>query len=231
MTELHPQQRRPVRSFVLRQGRVTTAQERAFVELWPRYGVEWRPGSVLEPQRLFGSHQPLILEIGFGNGGALLTLAERHPDRNYLGVEVHRPGIGHLLLEIRRRALTNVRVLRADAVELLESGLSSASLEGVYLFFPDPWPKKKHHKRRIFNARFMRLLARALRRGGALQVATDWEPYAQEMLRLLTTDPRFENSAQTGGFSPRPADRPLTKFEQRGRSLGHGVWDLVFRRR
>jgi tRNA (guanine-N7-)-methyltransferase len=223
---------RPVRSFVLRQGRTTPAQARACAELWPRYGVDWIPGQRLDPQALFGNPRPVFLEIGFGNGEALAAMAERHPAWNYLGAEVHAPGVGHLLLEAARRGLENIRILRCDAVELLESGLPPASLAGVYLLFPDPWPKKRHHKRRILNPAFVALLARAVRRGGLFHAATDWEPYARQMLSLLEAGGRpFVNDAGPGAFSPRPSDRPLTRFERRGQRLGHRVWELLFRRR
>jgi tRNA (guanine-N7-)-methyltransferase len=223
---------RPIRSFVLRQGRMTAAQERAFATLWPKLGVDWAPGAALDLQALFGNDRPVYLEIGFGNGEGLAAMAQRHPERSYLGVEVHGPGVGHLLLEIERRELANVRILRRDAVELLEWGLSAESLEGVYLFFPDPWPKKRHHKRRILNPAFVTLLARVIRPGGLFHAATDWEPYARQMLAVLESAGRyFANEAGPGAFSPRPEDRPLTRFERRGQRLGHGVRDLVFRRR
>lgn len=230
-TERQPHHR-PVRSFVLREGRLTAAQERAFRELWPRFGVDWTPEKgPLDLRTLFGNDRPMVLEVGFGNGEVLADLAERYPERNFLGVEVHRPGVGHLLLQAEGRGLANVRVLRHDAVELLERGLAPASLDGVLLFFPDPWPKKRHHKRRILNSAFVTLLARAIRPGGRFHAATDWEPYALQMLEVLTAaDDLFASTAGPGAFSPRPAYRPLTKFEQRGRRLGHGVWDLVFRR-
>jgi tRNA (guanine-N7-)-methyltransferase len=222
----------PVRSYVLRQGRLTAAQERAFRQLWPVYGVDWQPGTLLDLPAIFGNTHPVVLEIGFGDGVSLAGLAERHPDRNYLGVEVHRPGVGHLLLEIRERGLTNVRLLRQDAVELLESALAPGSLAGAYLFFPDPWPKKRHHKRRIVNEEFVLKLARVLRPGGVFHAATDWEPYAERMLQVLSSaDALFRNASESGGYFPRPGDRPSTKFERRGRRLGHGVWDLIFRRR
>ena len=223
---------RPIRSFVLRQGRLTSAQARAFAELWPRYGIERQPGEPLDLTALFGDDRPVWLEIGFGNGEALATLAERHPERNFLGVEVHCPGIGHLLLACERLGLTNVRLLRQDAVELLDSGLPPASLAGVYLFFPDPWPKQRHHKRRILNPAFLAKLTRVLRPDGTFHAATDWEPYAQQMLEVLTAaQDRFHNPFGPGQFAPRPAERPLTKFERRGQGLGHGVWDLIFIRR
>jgi tRNA (guanine-N7-)-methyltransferase len=221
---------RPIRSYVLREGRLTAGQERAFAELWPRWGVEYT-GTPLDLSALFGNESPVWLEIGFGNGDSLAALAERHPDRNYLGVEVHQPGVGHLLLRLNALGLGNVRVLRHDAVEVLSYALAPASLAGALLFFPDPWHKRRHHKRRILQPAFVALLARVLRPGGLFHAATDWEDYAQQMLAVLEGSPTFENVAGPGAFSPRPEERPLTRFEQRGRRLGHGVWDLVFRRR
>ena len=217
---------------MLRQGRLTEAQERAFAELWPCYGVELPAGEALDPPTLFGNDQPIYLEIGFGNGETLAEIAARHPERNYLGVEVHGPGVGHLLLEIERRGLGNLRLLRQDAVDLLDRGLAPASLAGIYLLFPDPWPKQRHHKRRILNPEFATRLARVIRPGGLFHAATDWEPYALRMMEVLTmSDAIFMNTAGPGAFAPRPEDRPLTKFEQRGQRLGHGVWDLIFLRR
>lgn len=221
---------RPIRSYVLREGRLTAGQERAFAELWPRYGVEYT-GVPLELPALFGNDHPVWLEIGFGNGDSLAALAERHPERNYLGVEVHRPGVGHLLLQLEARGLTNVRVLRHDAVEVLGHSLAPASLAGAFLFFPDPWHKRRHHKRRILQPEVVALLAAAIRPGGLFRAATDWEDYARHMLAILEAAPQFENAAGPGAFAPRPEERPLTRFEQRGRRLGHGVWDLLFRRR
>jgi tRNA (guanine-N7-)-methyltransferase len=223
---------RPIRSFVLREGRLTQAQARAFAELWPRFGVDWGPGALLDPRALFGDDAPVYLEIGFGNGETLAQMAAEHAERRYLGVEVHRPGVGHLLLELERRGLTNVRVLRRDAVELLTQGLPPASLEGVYLFFPDPWPKQRHHKRRILKPEFVDLLARVIRPGGTFHAATDWLPYAEQMRAVLgAATETFVNTAPGGGYCERPAERPETKFERRGQRLGHAVHDLVFRRR
>ncbi|WP_133513122.1 tRNA (guanosine(46)-N7)-methyltransferase TrmB [Candidatus Thiosymbion oneisti] len=225
-------QHRPIRSFVLRRGRLTLAQARAYDALWPRFGIAWKPGEPLDLSALFGNSNPVYLEIGFGNGESLAELASRHPQRNYLGIEVHRPGVGHLLLEIERRGLTNLRVCHHDAVEVLEQGLARASLAGVYLFFPDPWPKQRHHKRRILQSRLLASLARVIRPDGIFHAATDWEPYARQMLALLTNaDDLFVNLAGPGAFYPRPQTRPLTRFEQRGARLGHQVRDLIFRRR
>jgi tRNA (guanine-N7-)-methyltransferase len=221
---------RPIRSYVLREGRLTAGQDRAFTALWPRWGVEYT-GASLDLSALFGNDRPVWLEIGFGNGDSLAALAERNPDRNYLGIEVHRPGVGHLLLRLEARALGNVRVLRHDAVEVLSHSLAPASLAGAFLFFPDPWHKRRHHKRRILQPSFVELLARAIRPGGLFHAATDWEDYAQQMLAVLEASPAFENVAGPGAFSPRPEERPLTRFEERGQRLGHGVWDLLFRRR
>ncbi len=200
-------------------------------ELWPRFGVDRSGGRTLRPGELFGNAHPVVLEIGFGNGDTLALTAAQHPAWNYLGIEVHRPGVGRLLRTLDERGIGNVRVLRDDAMEVLRRALPAGSLQRVQLFFPDPWPKKKHHKRRIVQPELLDLLHRVLAPGGVFHAATDWEDYAQHMLALFETDPRFENLAGPGAFSPRPDDRPLTKFEQRGRRLGHGVWDLLYRRR
>ncbi|MBK1621029.1 tRNA (guanosine(46)-N7)-methyltransferase TrmB [Lamprobacter modestohalophilus] len=230
---------RPIRSFVLREGRLTAGQERAFRELWPRFGVDWQPGETLDPQALFAAAQPdltkprpITLEIGFGNGESLATMAAAAPERDFIGLEVHRPGVGHLLLLLEQQGLTNVRVLRADATALLETGLPAASLDRVQLFFPDPWPKKRHHKRRIVQPSFVAAVARTLQSAGIFHLATDWTPYAEWMLTMLDdANTLFENCAGPGQFSPRPAQRPLTKFERRGQRLGHQVHDLIYRRR
>ena len=223
--------RRPIRSFVLRGGRLTPAQERALGTLWPRFGVDWISGEVLDLPALFGNPNPVYLEIGFGNGDCLAELASRHPHRNYLGMEVHRPGSGHLLLEIERRGLVNLRVCCHDAAEILEQGLTNASLAGVYLFFPDPWPKRRHQKRRILTPELVRSLARVIRPGGVFHAATDWEPYARQMLALLTdAGDLFENAAGPGAFAARWQERLPTRFELRGLRLGHQVRDLIFHR-
>ena len=219
--------RRPIRSYVLRQGRMTEAQQRAFETLWPVYGFSLADGR-LDLQSLFGNPNPVCLEIGFGNGEALAQTAARHPDNNYLGVEVHGPGVGHLMLKLAQQESRNVRILQCDAMQLLRNHLPEASLSGLMLFFPDPWHKKRHHKRRIVQPEFVRLVHRAMKPGGLLHMATDWEDYAWHMMNVLSTEPGFRNLAGSGNFSPRPQERPLTKFEQRGHRLGHGVWDLLF---
>ncbi len=234
--EQDPSRRRPIRSFVLREGRLTAAQQRAFTELWPRFGVDWDPaGTVparLDLRHLFGNDRPVLLEIGFGSGESLVHMAADHPERNYLGLEVHRPGVGHLLLELERLGLGNVRVLRQDAAVLLDVGLAPASLDAVYLFFPDPWPKKRHHKRRILQPGLVGKLARVIRPGGTFHAATDWEPYAEHMRATLeAASDLFVNLAGPGRFAPRPAHRALTRFERRGLRLGHQVRDLIYTRR
>jgi tRNA (guanine-N7-)-methyltransferase len=221
---------RSIRSYVLRQGRMTDAQQRAFVELWPAYGLEL-PAGELDLPGLFGNQQPVTLEIGFGNGEALAEAALRHPEHNYLGVEVHGPGVGHLLRKLAAQESRNVRILQVDAMELLRHHLPAASLAAVLLFFPDPWPKQRHHKRRIVQAEFAQLVYRALQPGGRLHMATDWQDYAQQMLAVLSAAEGFVNQAGGGNYAPRPASRPLTKFERRGQRLGHDVWDLLFARR
>ncbi len=223
----HP---RSIRSFVTRAGRITAAQQRALGELWPRYGIE-HDSKQLELSVSFGREAPRTLEIGFGNGENLAALAHAHPQRDYLGIEVHRPGVGRLLLALEQGGLANVRVICHDAVEVLERQIAPASLAEVLVLFPDPWPKKRHHKRRLIQAPFVALIARALAPGGTLRLATDWQPYALEMLTLLAASAEFVNLAPGGGFSERPAERTPTRFERRGTRLGHEVWDLAFRRR
>jgi tRNA (guanine-N7-)-methyltransferase len=221
--------RRAIRSFVTRSGRITSAQERALEELWPKYGVE--PGATaLDLDALFGRRARRIAEIGFGNGDNLLALAASRPQDDFLGIEVHRPGVGRLLLQLQERALANVRVVCRDAVEVLERHLGGASLDEILILFPDPWPKKRHHKRRLIQPPFVTLAAERLRAGGALRLATDWEPYATEMLTTLSGEPRLRNIAPDGGFIPHPPERSPTRFERRGERLGHQVWDLEFRR-
>lgn len=222
----HP---RAIRSFVTRSGRITSAQERALEELWPKYGVDLGAAPI-DLDALFGRRARRVAEIGFGNGDNLLALAASRPAEDFLGIEVHRPGVGRLLLQLEERALGNVRVVCQDAVEVLERYLSGPCLDEILILFPDPWPKKRHHKRRLIQPPFVTLLAERLKRGGALRLATDWEPYAAEMLATLSGEPRLRNAAADGGFIPRPEERSPTRFERRGERLGHQVWDLDFQR-
>ena len=222
----HP---RSIRSFVTRSGRITEAQQRALQLLWPRYGLEF-DSCTLDFDALFGRHAPRTVEIGFGNGENLAALASAHPEQDYLGIEVHRPGVGRLLLAIEARQLANVRVICHDAVEVLERQVAPQSLAEVLILFPDPWPKKRHHKRRLLQGPFVELVTERLQSGGVLRLATDWQPYAQEMLATLAANPRLRNLAADGTFMPRPTERTATRFEKRGERLGHEVWDLAFSR-
>lgn len=218
---------RRIRSFVRREGRLTPGQQRAMDELFPRFGIE--PGeSLLDLDALFDRSAPRILEIGFGNGESLAVIAANHPQNDYIGIEVHRPGVGHLLMRIEELGLSNLRVMCADAVEVLEQQIPDASLDALYLFFPDPWHKKRHHKRRQVQPAWAQLVRSKLKRGGRLHMATDWQNYAEQMLEVLTAAAGFRNTAESGDYVPRPGYRPETKFERRGQRLGHGVWDLVF---
>lgn len=219
---------RAIRSFVRREGRITPSQQRALETLWPRFGIEL--AEPLDLQALFRREAPRTLEVGFGNGDALATMASHAPDVDFIGIDVHRPGIGHLLLEVEKRDLTNVRVINADAVEVLKRYVRPASLDRILLFFPDPWPKKRHHKRRILQPGFIDLVAGRLGAKCIFHMATDWEDYAQQMLTLMEASPHFKSCAGKRGFSPRPDYRPVTRFEQRGRRKGHNVRDLIFRK-
>ncbi len=221
----HP---RSIRSFVLRAGRMGSGQTRALQELGPRYVLPYLP-RLLDFATVFGRSAPVVLEIGFGMGDATAAIAARMPETDFLGIEVHPPGVGALLQRIGERDLTNLRIVQHDAVEVLAAMIPPASLAGIHVFFPDPWHKKRHHKRRLIQPDFVAILARHLAPGGTLHCATDWQPYAEQMLEVLSAEPLLANTA--AGYSPRPEVRPLTKFEARGLNLGHGVWDLVFRRR
>lgn len=223
-------ERRAVRSFVLRGGRLTDGQKRALEELWPRWGVDPGDGP-LDFADLYGNDAPVILEIGFGDGDATWRMAEAEPQHNFLGVEVHRPGVGRLLLALEEKGIGNVRVVCGDAVELLQACIAPSSLAGVRVYFPDPWPKKRHHKRRIVQPAFIELLASRMQGGAILHLATDWLPYAEHMLEVMRASRAFENLSPGGGSCPRPPWRPRTKYERRGERLGHPVSDLVFRRR
>ena len=221
------QQHRPIRSFVRREGRITRGQQRALDELWPKYGVTL--DRLTRPELLFGRKAAVNLEIGFGNGEALAEMAAQQPHQDFIGVEVHRPGVGHLLQLLEQRGIDNVRIVHADAVQVVKQ-LPDQSLQRVLLFFPDPWHKKRHHKRRIVQAPFVQLLADKLRPGGILHMATDWQDYAEHMLVVMATSEQFRNCAGSGQYADKPDYRPATKFEQRGRRLGHAVWDLLFER-
>jgi tRNA (guanine-N7-)-methyltransferase len=232
----HP---RSIRSFVIRTGRITAAQERALEDLWPKYGVELSADAdvtgsgtagLLNFETLFRRKAPRTVEIGFGNGENLARMAAQHPERDYLGIEVHRPGVGRLLLGLEELQLTNVRVVCHDAVEVLACHIPPGSLNEVVILFPDPWPKKRHHKRRLVQSAFLELVAERLAPGGTLRIATDWHPYAEEMLAAAQANPRLRNLAPEGGYIPRPAERLATRFEKRGTRLGHEVWDLAFSR-
>jgi tRNA (guanine-N7-)-methyltransferase len=218
---------RGIRSFVLRQGRLSPAQARACETLLPRFGIPFSHAP-LDFAAVFGRDAPVVLEIGFGMGDTTAAIAAAQPGTHFVGVEVHLPGVGSLLRQIEARGLANVRVVRHDAVEVVQAMISPASLAGVHVYFPDPWPKKRHHKRRLLQAPCVQALALRLAPGGYLHVATDWAPYADDMLATLGAEPLLANTAE--GFAPRPAWRPQTRFEARGMKLGHAVFDLVFRR-
>ena len=233
-SEATPAARRAIRSFVLRQGRVTDAQKRAFVEHWPRFGVDHVPARAgmapLDLDALFGRRAPRVIEIGFGNGEQLLHAAALEPDRDHLGIEVHGPGVGRLLNGLAAGGHDNVRVWQHDAVEVLRDTIADGAMAEARIYFPDPWHKKKHHKRRLVNPGFVALLCDKLAPGGLLHLATDWAPYAEHMWDVLEAEPRLANVAGPRGAVPRPEWRRQTHFETRGQRLGHGVWDLLYRR-
>ena len=217
-----------IKSFVRRAGRTTTGQAKAFEDLGPRFVLPYAP-TPLDAAAAFGRSAPLVLESGFGMGEATAHIARVRPDDNFLCCEVHEPGVGALLKRIGEQGLTNIRIVQHDAVEVIDSMLPSACLDGIHIFFPDPWHKKKHNKRRLIQAPLVAKLAERLKPGGYLHCATDWQPYADQMLQALGAEPMLANTAE--GFAPQPDYRPLTKFENRGLRLGHGVWDVVFVRR
>ncbi len=217
---------RHIRSFVLRQGRVSNAQQRAHETLLPAYGIPYAP-QLIDLDAIYGRSAPKILEIGFGMGETTATIATAHPENDYLGIEVHTPGVGSLLKEIGERNLANVRIVQHDAVEVLQHMIAPGTLDGAHIFFPDPWPKKRHHKRRLIQPPLVALLASRLKPGAYLHSATDWQEYAEQILDVFAHEPLLKNTAN--GFAPRPDYRPQTKFETRGLKLGHGVWDIIFR--
>ena len=216
---------RPIRSFVKREGKMTKGQVNAIEQLWPSYGVDLSDG-LLDFEALFNGTSFTVLEIGFGNGLSLAELAEAEPDKHFLGVEVHQPGVGSLLVQVKKRSLENIRVSNSDAVEVLQQQVPDAALDRVQIFFPDPWHKKRHNKRRLIQAEFVNNLLNKLKPNGVIHVATDWEHYAEHILEVLSANNALRNTATD--YAPKPAYRPNTKYEERGKRLGHGVWDIVF---
>lgn len=222
--QCHPR----IRSYICRQGRATTAQINILHQSWNHYCLD--PEITDDYAQVFGRQAPIIVEIGFGNGSSLAEMAEKNPALNYIGIEVHKPGVAQLMMLLKQKALKNVRIYHHDAVEILEQKIPDNMLSGVHLFFPDPWQKRKHHKRRLVQPNFVEMLNIKLKLGGYFHVATDWENYAKEMLVTLTASTRLANVSGDKQYSPRPQYRPLTKFENRGLRLGYGVWDLIFRK-
>jgi tRNA (guanine-N7-)-methyltransferase len=218
---------RHIRSFVLRQGRVSPAQQRSLETLMPSYGIAYA-AQPLDLDQAFGRAAPKILEIGFGMGEPTAQIALAHPQNDYLALEVHPPGVGSLLKQIDAQDIQNIRIIQHDAVEVLRDMIADASLDGVHIFFPDPWHKARHNKRRLIQPPFIAALVQKIKPGGYIHVATDWQEYAEQVLAVLSAEPLLQNTAPD--YAEKPAYRPLTKFEQRGLKLGHGVWDLVFRR-
>ena len=221
---------RKIRSYVRREGRFTPAQKSAYESLWPVYGLDITTEQ-WDFSRIFGRQSDVFLELGFGDGRVLKMLSAQHPENDYLGIEVHRPGVGRVMRELDQQGLKNVRVASEDGMELLQNSITAESLAGILIFFPDPWHKKKHKKRRMIQADFVHMAATRLKPGGILHLATDWEDYAQQMLEVLSAEPMLINTSPENAYVERPQSRPLTKYEERGLRLGHSVWDLVFRRR
>ena len=220
---------RGIKSYVVRSGRMTQAQRRGLDDVFPRLGLTLEQGR-LDLEALFGRRAPCVVEIGFGMGGSLLEQAMAHPETDFIGIEVHPPGVGKLLDDVDKAGLSNVRVYREDALAVLDECLPGESIDTLQLFFPDPWPKKRHHKRRIVQHAFLERVHRVLRLGGCFHMATDWQPYAEYMVETMNEAPGFVTLALEGDYVPRPDFRPLTKFETRGERLGHGVWDLIYQR-
>ncbi|MGF1766625.1 tRNA (guanosine(46)-N7)-methyltransferase TrmB [Enterovibrio makurazakiensis] len=220
---------RRIRSFVRREGRLTKGQEQAMNDCWPTMGIDFEEKQ-LDWAEVFGNNNPVVLEIGFGMGASLVEMAKNAPEKNFVGIEVHSPGVGACLMAARDAGVTNLRVMCHDAVEVFEHMLPVASLETVQLFFPDPWHKARHHKRRIVQSEFVQMLRDKLKIGGIFHMATDWENYAEHMVEVMDVAPGYKNTATDGSYIPRPDDRPLTKFEARGHRLGHGVWDMKYAR-
>ena len=218
---------RRIRSFVKREGRLTPGQQNAINTGWPIFGLT--PNKQISPSKVFANNNPVTLEIGFGNGESLVEMAANNPSKNYIGIEVHRPGVGHLLRLVLEKELNNLRVFDTDAIDVLQQAIPEHSLDCVQLFFPDPWHKKRHHKRRIVQNEFLDLVANKLKNNGLFHIATDWENYAEHIIETLNQHSQFENTAEKD-YVIRPNHRPITKFEKRGQRLGHGVWDIIFKK-
>ena len=227
--QTNPSYIRRIRSFVLREGRLTKAQKLALEQHWPAMGLDYQP-QLMDLATVFQRQAPTVLEIGFGMGKSLVQMAQAAPDKNFIGIEVHRPGVGACLADAANAGISNLRVLQHDAVDVLNEMIPDQSLSAVQLFFPDPWPKKKHHKRRIVQPEFVQLLRQKLAMGGVFHMATDWQNYAEHMLEIMQAAEGFSNVSAEQTYVERPAHRPETKFELRGKKLGHGVWDLMFKR-
>lgn len=225
--EVEPKNMRTVKSFVLRAGRVTEGQQKALDDVWPQMGLELSQG-LLDLDVVFGREAPVVLEIGFGMGDSLVEMANDQPEKNYIGIEVHRAGVGRLLSNADKQGLTNIRVFCHDAIDILAQCIPDGSLDCIQLFFPDPWHKKRHHKRRIVQSEFAQTLRKKLKVGGVFHMATDWENYAEHMMEVMSAEEGYANVAGEGVYSPQPKWRPVTKFQKRGERLGHGVWDLMF---
>ncbi len=228
MTDTTDLRNRHIRSFVLRQGHLSPAQQRAVDTLMPKYGIPYE-NKILDLDQAFGRSAPKILEIGFGMGDSTATIAQAHPENDYLCLEVHTPGVGNLLKLIDAQQISNIRIIQHDAVEVLRDMIADGTLDGAHIFFPDPWHKARHNKRRLIQSPFIAKLVQKIKPGGYIHAATDWQDYAEQILRVFSEEPLLKNTA--ADYAPRPEYRPLTKFEQRGLRLGHGVWDLVFMRR
>lgn len=225
-----PKYLRRIRSFVLREGRLTKGQQRSLELFWPTLGLEYQ-NELYDLEQVFGRKAPVVLEIGFGMGKSLVAMAKAAPEQDFIGIEVHKPGVGACLGEAETAGVTNLRLFEHDAVEVLRDCIADASLDTIQLFFPDPWHKKRHHKRRIVQPEFVQMLRQKLKIGGVFHMATDWENYAEHMLEVMSATEGYRNLATDQKYVPRPDHRPLTKFENRGVNLGHGVWDLMFERK
>ena len=225
-----PKHFRKVRIFVKREGRMRPGQKRAIEQLWPIYGIEYNANELLDLNKIFGRDGKKNLEIGFGMAENLISVAQSKPDEDFLGIEVYQPGLGHALLHIEENQIKNIRVMKYDAVEVLTHQIADASLDSMSIFFPDPWHKKKHYKRRLINQKFSQLMAKKIKPSGFAYLATDWENYAEQMLKVFNNNSLFTNTSPTGDYCERMDFRPITKFEKRGHRLGHGVWDLIFKR-